>query len=83
MENELRTVHGSRGVVTVFEVSNAILNPGVLVSSRHRREKRNIGFAAHIAADVDVPVSQQPLNNGSSEETRSARDKYFYAGTPG
>jgi hypothetical protein len=83
MENKLNVAYGSSGVISMPQISHAILETSVGISTRQRIQFRNIGSAAHSAANIRIVVCQKALDKSFSQKTSGPCNQYPHTNSMG
>jgi hypothetical protein len=78
MENELHVIHCPCGVISISQVSNAILEATVRMSFKQRIQPGSIGLPAHVAADIGISVNKETFDQSPAQKTRGASNEYFH-----
>src|SRR5580704_5282370 len=63
MENQLHAINGLRGVLSILQVPNTILNTNPRILLCQLIELANIRALTNVAADIGVAASQEPLDH--------------------
>ena len=83
MENELHIIHCSCGVISISQVSNAILEATVRMSFKQRAQPTSIGLPAHVTADIGISVNKETFDQSPAQKTGGASNEYLHTALTG